>query len=298
MLRVLDLFSGIGGFSLGLERAGGFETVAFCEIDKFCQQVLAKHWPGVPIYDDVKKLNGGEFRGAVDVICGGFPCQPFSFAGKRGGAGDDRALWPEFARLIREIKPRWVLGENVPGIVTMGLDVVLSDLERLGYATEAFIIPACAVDAPHRRDRVWIIGNGNGKSEPVSAVDAKAQRLPVVANAGFGRCSESNRWEGEQSGGAETERGSETIPDSCGIGPQRGGFTETRQRTGDALAGEAPTGSLSSGNADGYRWQPEPDVGRVANGVPNRSHRLKSLGNAVVPQIPEIIGRAILEASA
>jgi DNA (cytosine-5)-methyltransferase 1 len=117
-MNVLDLFSGIGGFSLGLERTNGFKTIAFCEIDPFCRKVLAKHWPGIPIFDDITKLNRGDLDGIgeVDVICGGFPCQPVSCAGKRKGDRDERWLWPEFYRVVCLVKPRWVLVENVPGL--------------------------------------------------------------------------------------------------------------------------------------------------------------------------------------
>lgn len=159
MLQTLDLFSGIGGFSLGLERTGGYRTVAFCEKDEFCQQVLKKHWPNIPLFKDIRQLQGADIEGHIDVICGGYPCQPFSDAGKREGAEDDRHLWPEMYRLIQEIRPTWVIGENVIGHVQMGLNEVLSDLEKEGYQYSVFIIPACAVDAPHRRDRVWIIAN-------------------------------------------------------------------------------------------------------------------------------------------
>ena len=157
-MNVLDLFSGIGGFSLGLERAG-MKTIAFCEIEEFTRKVLHKHWPNVPIFEDIRKLHGSDITEPVDLICGGYPCQPFSCAGKRQGQADDRHLWPEMFRLIREIRPNWVIAENVAGHVNMGLDSVLSDLESEGYETTTFIIPACAVNAPHRRDRVWIIAN-------------------------------------------------------------------------------------------------------------------------------------------
>jgi DNA (cytosine-5)-methyltransferase 1 len=158
-LKVLDLFSVIGGFSLGLERTGGFETVAFCEIDPFCQKVLKKHWPDVPIYNDVRTLN---YDGPVDVITGGYPCQPFSLAGKRQGESDDRHLWPAMFSLVKKHRPSWVIGENVAGHIGMGLDDVLSDLEGEAYAVRTFVIPACAVDAPHRRDRVWIVAHTDG----------------------------------------------------------------------------------------------------------------------------------------
>jgi DNA (cytosine-5)-methyltransferase 1 len=169
-VRVLDLFSGIGGFSLGLKWAG-METVQFCEIDPWCRQVLAKHWPGVPCHDDIWTFRPS---GRYDLVCGGFPCQPFSHAGKRRGTADDRDLWPEMRRVIEETRPRWVIGENVAGFVNMELDRSLSDLEALGYACQAFVIPACAVDAPHRRDRVWIVGNSDQHGEPVGPIDAEA----------------------------------------------------------------------------------------------------------------------------
>ena len=165
-MRVLDLFSGIGGFSLGLQRAG-MQTVAFCEIDPFCRQVLQKRWPEVPIFEDIFKLTKAELVKAgvmgdakpIDIICGGFPCQPFSVAGKQRGKRDDRYLWPEMLRVISEVRPRWIVCENVPGIIKLALDDVLSDLESLGYTCQTFNIPACAVDAPHKRDRIWIVAH-------------------------------------------------------------------------------------------------------------------------------------------
>lgn len=161
-LKVLDLFSGIGGFSLGLERAG-METIAFCEIEDYPVKILNKHWPDVPVFRDVRKLNKEVLLNEVsvlpDIIVGGFPCQPFSVAGKQRGKEDDRHLWPEFFRLIKEIKPRWVIGENVAGFVTMALDDVLHDLESEGYETQSFIIPASAVGGIHKRERVWIVAH-------------------------------------------------------------------------------------------------------------------------------------------
>jgi DNA (cytosine-5)-methyltransferase 1 len=238
MMRVLDLFSGIGGFSLGLERAG-METVAFCEIEEYPRKVLRKHWPDVPIFEDVRKLKGEDVE-PIDLICGGYPCQPFSTAGKRRGQEDDRHLWPEFNRLIRELRPKYVICENVAGHVSMGLDDVLSDLEGQGYTAETFIIPACAVDAPHRRDRVWIVA------------DTSSKRSQGVCDLG----------ESQQ---------------------------ETRTPKREEIAR-----SISDSEPGGCRWAVEPGVGRVANGIPSRVDRLKGLGNAVVPQIPEIIGRAIM----
>lgn len=182
--RILDLFSGIGGFSLAAHWAG-FQTVAFCEVDPFCQKVLAKNFPGVPIYDDVRTLTRermeGDGIGAIDIICGGYPCQPFSLAGKRGGAEDDRHLWPEMFRLVQEWRPTWVIGENVAGHISLGLDQVLFDLESIGYSSRPLVIPACAVDAPHRRDRVWIVAHSFGYRlqgrEKESRVETPKQQL-------------------------------------------------------------------------------------------------------------------------
>ena len=152
--RHLDLFSGIGGFALAA-RWTGWDTIGFSEIDPYASRVLERHWPGVPNHGDIRNVRGIR----ADLITGGFPCQPYSVAGKQRGAEDDRALWPEMFRVIQQARPAWVLGENVAGIIDMELDRVLSDLEGEGYATQALVVPACAVDAKHRRDRVWIIAN-------------------------------------------------------------------------------------------------------------------------------------------
>ncbi len=156
-MRFLDLFAGIGGFSLGLERAG-MTCVGQVEIDPFCNKVLEKHWPNVKRMKDIHDVTGTEF-GTVELICGGFPCQPFSTAGKRRGAKDDRYLWPEMFNVIQAIRPRWVFGENVAGIVKMELDKVLSDLESEGYVCQSLNIPACSIGAEHNRGRIWIIAN-------------------------------------------------------------------------------------------------------------------------------------------
>jgi len=157
-LKILDLFSGIGGFSLGLEATGHFETKAFCEIEPFCQQVLKKNFPGVPIFDDIRTLKGTDI-GAIDIITGGYPCQPFSVAGKQKAEQDPRHLWPEYFRLIQELKPTWVIGENVSGHIKLGLDSVLEDLESEGYSTRTFSISASSIGANHKRERVWTIAN-------------------------------------------------------------------------------------------------------------------------------------------
>ena len=302
-MRILDLFSGIGGFSLGLERAG-METVAFCEIDPYCRAVLKKHWPEVPIHEDITQLDGTQYRGTVDLICGGYPCQPFSVAGDRKGAEDDRHLWPEYYRLIREIEPGWVIGENVSGHISMGLDQVLSDLENSGYTTETFVIPACAVDAPHRRDRVWIIGYRNDKGQSTGTINAEASGLQAVGHTSSagGRSSGPRKPEFQLGGdvlapgGREektnaADRSGENVADSDS-GSGEGELASSINQKKRAQPGKRQVGPCG----DGFRqWPTEPDVGRVANGVPRRLDRIRALGNAVVPQIPEIIGRAIME---
>ena len=154
----LDLFSGIGGFALAAKWRG-FDTIAFCEKDEFCQKVLKKHWPNVPIFGDIKEFDGEQFNGKVDLLTGGYPCQPFSTAGKRKGQHDPRHLWPDMFRVIRQARPAWVVCENVEGHVTNGLDSVCDDLESEGYEVRPLIIPACAVESPHIRNRVWIVAN-------------------------------------------------------------------------------------------------------------------------------------------
>lgn len=158
-MKHLDLFSGIGGFALAAQWAG-IETVAFCEIDNFACKVLNKNFPDVPVHRDIRELDGSLYAG-IDLITGGYPCQPFSTAGKRKGADDPRHLWPEMFRVIKQARPAWVVCENVAGHVSLGLDAVLSDMESIGYAGQAVIIPACAKDAPHERKRAWVIFHTN-----------------------------------------------------------------------------------------------------------------------------------------
>jgi len=290
-MRVLDLFSGIGGFSLGLE-AAGMETAAFCEREPFCQAVLRKHWPNTPIHSDITELDGYEYRGTVQLVCGGFPCQPFSVAGQQRGAEDDRALWPQMLRVICEVQPTWVIGENVTGIINMELDTVLSDLEREGYSCQTFVIPACAVDAQHRRDRVWVVAHADREGEPDGT--QHGQRMVAHTNGAYQQrrgLSSGVHAKDHDANSDSTFSKSRNVADAECERQQRSRESfntlnsktqRKRQATQPFYGGEPAI------------WEPEPSVGRVADGVPNRTHRLKSLGNAVVPQVVEQIGKAIM----
>lgn len=287
-MRVLSLFAGIGGMDLGLERAG-MTVVAQCEIDPFCRQVLRKHWPKVKQYDDVRTLSGEQVKrevGPVDVCVGGYPCQPFSTAGKRGGAEDDRHLWPEMRRLVEALRPAWVVGENVAGHITLGLDQVLSDLDTLGYASRAFVIPAVAVDAKHRRDRVWIVAHANSSRQCAGTVDAEMEGAPgtsgqVVANAN------SQGLEGRECGELRERGTKRTTGQGCASVRDASPAIVNRP-----IEHEDETGGTRL--ADPGWWPSDAGVCRVAHGVRNRVDRIRSLGNSIVPQVAEEIGRAIM----
>jgi DNA (cytosine-5)-methyltransferase 1 len=293
--RLLDLFSGIGGFSLAARWTGKIKTVAFCEIDPFCQRVLTKHWPDVPIFTDIRALKGVDV-GPVDIITGGFPCQPFSQAGKQRGTEDDRHLWPEMSRVIKELRPTWVLGENVGGLAKLGLDQVLSDMESVGYSTRTFDIPACAVDARHVRHRLWIVGfnphsyaNSGGcvygttaeyTTERGKYAFCELERFrSIMANSDRRRCGQSDE---KQRGFPEFDERSTDVADSKGI-RMEGDRPSWEQESG-LQVGEGIPRCDCPGSRGGF-WISEPNVGRVAHGVPNRVDRLKSLGNAIVPQV-------------
>jgi DNA (cytosine-5)-methyltransferase 1 len=310
-VNVLSLFSGIGAFDLGLSRAG-MHTVALCESDPFCHRVLAKHWPRVPCYDDVRTLTAERLAAdgiSVDVICGGFPCQPHSVAGKRGASSDDRDLWPEFARLIREIRPRWVLAENVPGLRSSEsgryFGGILRDLAGAGYNAEWTSISAADVGAPHRRERVWIV------AYPARLQPGRPQQRPERQRTGLG--GEPVDVADATLGGPRRGRdGPDTLSLFGGAGDMAHATCEQPYRGRDGRPGWRPeltdrSGWLAQsglgGEADGPSpgmdgpWGPgwEDGVPRVARGVPNRVSRLKALGNSLVPQIPEMLGRAIME---
>ena len=281
-LKVLDLFAGIGGFSLGLERTGGFETVGFCEIDKKAQLVLKKHWPDVPIWDDIKELSSEWIEEACgcrpEVIVGGFPCQDISNAGKgKGIIGERSGLWSEMFRLIADVRPAWAIIENVSALRSKGLALVLQDLSSIGYCAEWHCIPASAVGAPHRRDRIWIVAYPMCKHS-----SQRGERQTAASQGG--------------SGGTYPRRSQSDAQRERSVRGPRCSTTEdvayTRRIPAQvSLEGRFP--AIQVVERDTW-WEIEPSVGRVADGVPNRLDRLKQLGNAVVPQIPELLGRAIL----
>ncbi|MGR3218610.1 MAG: DNA (cytosine-5-)-methyltransferase [Candidatus Anammoxibacter sp.] len=311
------MFSGIGGFSLGLERAG-METVALCELEDYPVSILNKHWPDIKVHRDIRKLDGKQYRDSVDLVCGGFPCQPFSVAGKQGGYEDDRHLWPEMFRIIKECKPTWVIGENVAGFVKMALDDVLLDLEAEGYATQSFVIPACAVGAIHRRDRVWIIGysehngrNGseNGQSDsPRNDGNKEGQNETIQsARPSCKGCDDANA-KGECRDGREfNKNGRQTLQGetrASGCENDANANNERLQRPsapGHIKSKREDTKQQPAGLYDFFRQEFKPirlptesPVCSKHDGVSDRVARLKALGNAVVPQLPEMIGRAIM----
>jgi DNA (cytosine-5)-methyltransferase 1 len=297
MLTVGSLFSGIGGFDLGLERAG-MRVVWQCESDDFCRRVLAEHWPDVPRFEDVRGLSSAAGTPQVDVLCGGFPCQGLSNAGLRLGLLDPRSgLWSEFARLVGDLRPRYVVVENVAGLLVRGLGRVLGDLAALGYDAEWDCLPASAFGAHHERDRIWLVAYPNGDdggsrgawgSSPGGAGQSEPERpLQVAHTNGAGR---------------EQRRGAEPVRAQLAAA-ERGGEVAHPERIGRLGRSNGSAPSLGAGahpepegaGLDWRRsWEPEPDVGRVAHGVPARVDRLRSLGNALVPQIAAWIGRRIV----
>ena len=259
MIKILDVCSGIGGFSLGLEATGGFDTVAFCEYDEFCRKVLNKHWPDVPIYKDLKEIGNEPTRlfQEFDLICGGIPCQPFSLAGKQKGKEDDRHLWPYMYEIIKHKKPTWVIVENVGGFVNVALDDVCLDLETEGYATQSFIIPACGVEAPHRRDRIWIIGKNVGNTTDNGRTKDKPSKEEgrVIGQSEEGRVLESERTSDGGASNVDDSKRNEHIEEI------RGGDGEERED--EKRQGEEDSASRISSGTSGLRVS---DQGHETNG--------------------------------
>jgi DNA (cytosine-5)-methyltransferase 1 len=406
ILKHLDLFSGIGGFSLGLEATGGFETVAFCDVEEFPRKVLQKHWPDVKQYKDIKELTYEKLKAdgidTIDILTCGYPCQPFSVAGRKKGEKDPRHLWPEYFRLVKECRPTWVIGENVGGHIKLGLDTVLENLESQGYAVRTFSIPASAVGANHKRERVWIVAYSerndnqrqisgvNGEEKKISrehrednSTTRKFSRTSSIWKTDNGNVEDTRRslWQGSElqrqneneigEGNAnQSERSSSSSKSDVADTKSHGSFNEQKRdikslggkskkeerrkrnqssvcsssrstemadtesissygrelkqhqkKSGEEGTTRIKTGRVSSdgANTDSERlqgqwsehqlsesqgeeqigwngwWQFEPNVGRVAHGVPSRVDRLKGLGNSLVPYVPYLIGQTILK---
>tara|TARA_R100000426_G_scaffold72550_1_gene50513 strand:- start:394 stop:1317 length:924 start_codon:yes stop_codon:yes gene_type:complete len=302
-MKVLDLFSGIGGFALGLE-AAGLETAAFCEIDPYAQKVLKKNWPGVPIYDDVTRITADRLVSdgiGVDVITGGFPCQDISTAGRQAGIDGERSgMWSECSRLLGDIRPRYAIFENVTNLLTGDggdwFKRVLWDISSVGYDAEWHCIPASAIGAHHHRDRIWIVAYPNSDSQSGVALNAGEIHPPSLftyPSSGGVRQKQEPRAECKGATLFELNGEAQPLADSSCEGLQGGQEARNNGKDRQEPGNQLITGL---GGVQGGVWETEPNVGRVANGVPARTHRLRCLGNAVVPQIPELIGRQIMEA--
>ena len=329
-LKLLDLFSGIGGFSYGLESTNGFETIAFCEKDKFCQKVLKKHWNDIKIYEDVRNIKGSEIK--ADVITGGFPCQPFSVAGKQRGTDDDRYLWDETLRVITETKPKWFVGENVEGIVNIQegkvLQQIQKDLETENFQVQCLIIPASGIGAWHQRKRVWIIGysNSNGSHRP--------KRNETIKSSNKSKDWLSIRNDKDVSNSNSRLRGRRRTIEQSGENEVRRIYSSKEEQARNdlrskaigcnAVSGKTNTNSNSSRQQEfniskksnrkinGSRqhveeqdykswWQTQSELCGVPDGISygldkDRANRIKSLGNSIVPEIAKEIGLAILKA--
>ena len=321
-LKLLDLFSGIGGFSLGLESTGYFETIAFVEKDKFCQQVLKKNFKNIPIESEVRNVKGDRY--AADIITGGFPCQPFSVAGKRRGTDDDRYLWDETIRIIRECKPRWFIGENVEGIINIQEGMVLrqvqDDLEKEGFQVQCLVIPASGIGAWHQRKRVWILAysehNGSHRSKGNETIKSSNQSKEWVSvgddkdvpnTNSFGHRGWSSkgctneRWSflpREQEG---REMGSETSRCDVDVSNSNIEGLEGHELQSNNEQQRQKTFTDSSTEEQHTWWQAQSSLCGVPNGISyeldkSRANRIKSLGNSIVPLIARELGIAIIKA--
>ena len=319
-MRHVDLCSGIGGFALGFEWAGLSKPVLFCDIEPWSRKIIRKHWHDVPIAEDVKELANDPERTVPDceILTAGYPCQPFSQAGRRKGEEDPRHIFPYIMQIVASKRPSWCVFENVYGHVSMGLDTALTAMEAEGYATRPFIIPAVSVGAPHRRDRVFIVGRFMGDTEHNGSPAATLGRSTHKASNDEPQGKETPR-KSKGTGGREDDS-DVAYTDSTGLqghgrehelrspskegeiigssdvaysdGERRCGGDTQRQDAEDV--GQPPRDSWSvTGGVE--TWGVEPDVGRVANGIPKRVDRIRGLGNAIVPQIAKQIGLAIKE---
>ena len=301
-LKLLDLFSGIGGFSLGLESTGYFETIAFVEKDKFCQQVLKKNFKDIPIESEVRNVKGERY--AADIITGGFPCQPFRVAGKRRGTDDARYLWGATIRIIRECKPRWIIGENVEGIINIQEGVVLrqvqDDLEKEGFQVQCLVIPASGIGAWHQRKRVWILAysehNGSHRSKGNETIESSDQSKEWVSIGNDKDVSNTTSKRLEREFGKKLQgvrvRSTNSSEDVSNTNEQRAQVSTEREHTGIEMSG---------GSSQKTWWQTQSELCGVPNGISyeldkDRTNRIKALGNSIVPLIARELGLAIIKA--
>ena len=290
-LKVLDLFSGIGGFSLGLESLGQFETIAFCEKDKFCQKVLQKHWSNIPIIDDVRRINGKEIK--ADVVVGGFPCQSISIAGKQKGKDDDRFLFPEMLRVIKEVKPRWIIGENVQNLINISNGTILKEiiegLEAENFEVQCFSISASSQGAWHKRERVWIIASNTqcNKHQHTSTRQSRTVGL-------WGFYSEKEKQ-------TSHDLWSKTSRCDAPLGEQKNISDSNELRTQVQTKREHSSIEMFGSSSKKSWWQTQSELCGIPDGLQyeldkDRANRIKALGNSIVPQIAREIGKAIIEA--
>ena len=296
MLRLLDLFSGIGGFSLGMEATKRIKTIGFVEKDKFCQKVLQKNFKNIPIEEDIRNVKGSNY--AADIVSGGFPCQPFSVAGKRKGTNDDRYLWDETIRVVRECKPKWFIGENVEGIINIQEGMVLrqvqTDLEKEGFKVQCLVVPASGIGAWHQRKRVWIIGCNVSNSNTRFSI-GKNQEIQTRRNTiTYGSKNVSNS-DSRLRRGRGTEQKSRAN-EIWRFYPTQEEQTEQHIRS-KAVGHNAVFGKKKQQTW----WQTQSKLCGVPNGVSyeldkDRANRVKALGNSIVPQIARELGKAIMAA--
>lgn len=310
-----SLFSGIGGFDLASQWMG-WNNIFQVEKDEWCQGILEKNFPNTKRYLDIKEFKGEEYHGAIDIISGGFPCQPFSVAGKQKGKKDDRYLWPEMLRVIREVQPTWVLGENVPGIISMALDTVLADLENEGYTVQAFIVPACAVNAIHKRDRVWILAHARLFRQEIrqkQAMGIKQLRQEwVYTNTEHNGSLTAKNGRPIGNHARTSAQGTNELQQSKGTGIVSN--TTSEQSQPDVIGEDRATQQIQLGRRNRQKpkltWPlSQPTICRGDDGVSyrlgdgrlitakQRNNALKGLGNAVVPQLVYEIFRMVEKCS-
>jgi len=288
MLKVLDLFSGIGGFSLGLESTGHFETIAFCEKDEFCQKVLQKNFKNIPIEGDVRNVKGDKYK--ADVVVGGFPCQSISIAGKQKGKDDDRFLFPEMLRVIKEVKPRWIIGENVQNLINISNGTILREivegLETEGFEVQCFSISASSQGAWHKRERVWIIASNTNNRLSIGENQEIQTRGNTIDNGSSSNVPNSQCNEHQH-----------TPTRQSGTGELWGFYSEKEKQTSHDLWSK--TSRCNAPFRQKSWWQTQSELCRIPHGLStsmdrNRANRIKSLGNSIVPQIARELGKAII----